>query len=156
MQQRWIQAVSPQCQEWVSKRNCALTPGQLAVLFGALAMLSLTIAVFWAVNGAWVVVPFACIESLALVAAYLAYGRHAADFDRVVLEPDRVCVQAVSGPTARHFECMRRAVRVEYDGGRRALVRLVGRGNEIEVGRFLLDADRAELARELRATLARG
>ena len=156
MQQRWVRAVSPQCQEWVSKRNCALSPAQLAVFFGALALLSLGIAVFWAVNGAWVVIPFACIEVAALGAAYVVYGRHAADFDRVVFEPERIRVEAASGPTMQRFECVRRAVRIEYDGGRRTLIRLVGRGSEIEVGRFLLDTDRADLAKELRATLARG
>ena len=119
-------------------------------------MLSLSIAVFWAANGAWVVIPFACIEVAALGAAYVMYGRHAADFDRVVVEPERVRVEAASGSTTQRFECARWAVRVEYGGGRRTLIRLVGRGGEIEVGRFLLDADRADLAKELRATLARG
>lgn len=156
MQQRWVRAISPQCHEWVSKRNCALSPAQLAVFFGALAMLSLGIAAFWAANGAWVVIPFACIEVAALGAAYVMYGRHAADFDRVVFEPERIRVEATSGSTTQHFECARRAVRIEYGGERRTLVKLVGRGSQIEVGRFVLDADRADLAKELRATLARG
>lgn len=153
---RWIRAVTPQRREWVSKRNCALAPAQLAVLFGMLGALSLAIATLWALQGAWIVVPFACIEVAALGAAYLAYARHAADFDRIVLEPGRVLAEAASGAATHRFECAPAAARVEYDGGRRALIRLSGRGDAIEVGRFLLDADRAELARELRATLAHG
>lgn len=156
MHKRWVRAVSPQCQEWVSKRNCALAPAQLAVFFGALATLSLGVAAFWAANGAWVVIPFACIEVTALGVAFLMYGRHAADFDRVVLEPERIRVEAASGSTVRRFECARRSVRIVYDGQRRTLIKLVGRGCEIEVGRFVLDADRADLAKELRATLAWG
>ena len=154
--QRRILDVSPQRQEWLSKRNCALTPRQLAVFFGVLGAVSMGVATAWALQGAWIVVPFAGIEVAALGAAYVLYGRHAADFDRVVFEPGRVWAEAASGPALRRFECARIAARVEYGGGRRGLIRLVGRGHMIEVGRFLLDEDRAALAKELRATLAAG
>ena len=153
--QRRILVVSPQRQEWLSKRNCALTPRQLAVFFGGLGLFSMAVATAWALQGAWVVVPFAGIEIAALGVAYVLYGRHAADFDRVVFEPGKVWAEAACGPVVRRFECARMAARVEYGGnGRRGLIRLVGRGHAIEVGRFLLDEDRAALAKELRATLA--
>ena len=77
--QRRILVVSPQRQEWLSKRNCALTPRQLAVFFGVLGSFSMAVATAWALQGAWVVVPFAGIEIAALGLAYVLYGRHAAD-----------------------------------------------------------------------------
>lgn len=142
--------------EWTSRRNCALTPAQLGAFFGSLGLVSLVIASAWAAMGAWIVVPFACIEIAALAAAFVVYGRHAVDFERIVLDAGRLRVESASGPRTRRLECERGWVRVEYGGGRRGLVRLVARGEEIEVGRFLLEQDRAGLAKELRAALRPG
>lgn len=139
--------------EWLSRRNCALTPAQLAACFGALAIASLAVAGAWAAAGAWVVVPFACIEIGALAVAFVAYGRHAVDFERVVVDADRVRVESTHGPRTRRWEGDRGRVRVEYGGGRRELVRLVARDEAIEVGRFVLEQDRAGLAKELRVAL---
>jgi uncharacterized membrane protein len=139
--------------EWLSRRNCALAPAQLAACFGALALVSLGVATAWAAAGAWVVVPFACIEVGALAVAFVAYGRHAVDFERIVVDADRVRVESTHGPRTRRWEGERRRVRVEYGGGRREMVRLVARDETIEVGRFVLEQDRPGLAKELRAAL---
>jgi uncharacterized membrane protein len=70
---------------WMLRRNCSLTPKQLVGIFGSLAGLSLAFAAYWASRGAWVVVPFAVAECLALGVAFLVYARHACDHERVVL-----------------------------------------------------------------------
>ena len=56
---------------WVLRRNCSLTPGQLLAIFCSLAGLSLAFAAFWTSQGAWVVLPFAVVECLALGVAFL-------------------------------------------------------------------------------------
>lgn len=156
MRQGWVRDESCGRHEWLSRRNCALTPAQLARLFGLCGLISVGVSVAWALQGAWVVLPFALIEVAALTAAFVVYGRHAADFDRIVIEPERVCVECVSGSRVRRLECQRMTARVVYEGrGRRNLIRLAAREEEIEVGRFVLDAERAALAKELRASLAR-
>jgi uncharacterized membrane protein len=76
---------------WVLRRNCALSPRQLAVAFGVLGTTSLLIAIAWAATGAWIVLPFAAIELLVLAVAFLAYARHARDQERITLARD--CVQ---------------------------------------------------------------
>jgi uncharacterized membrane protein len=52
-----------------------MSPAGLAVAFAMLAAVTLTIAVGFAVAGAWLVLPFAGLEVLGLAAAYVVYGR---------------------------------------------------------------------------------
>ena len=44
MRYPWIHVASDRQQEWLLKRNCSLAPRQLAVIFGGLALVSLSIA----------------------------------------------------------------------------------------------------------------
>ena len=55
-----------------------MSPAGLATAFAALAVLTLAIGVGFAVIGAWLVLPFAGLEALALAAALFVYARHAA------------------------------------------------------------------------------
>ena len=52
-----------------------MSPAGLAKVFAALAAVVLAIGAGFAVAGAWLVLPFAGLEILLLVAAYLAYAR---------------------------------------------------------------------------------
>lgn len=55
-----------------------MSPAGLAMAFAALAVLTLAIGVGFAVVGAWLVLPFAGLEALALAAAFFVYARRAA------------------------------------------------------------------------------
>ncbi|OJX00942.1 MAG: hypothetical protein BGO72_06175 [Burkholderiales bacterium 70-64] len=140
---------------WVLKRNCALTPRQLGAWFGTLAGAALLIAGLWAAWGAWFVVPFAVVEVGALAAAYLVYGRHAGDYERIEATRGRLTVETSSGARLERVERESGWVRVEYGGSRREPIRLVTGKEEIAVGRFVPDDRKAELARQMRAALAR-
>jgi len=52
-----------------------MSPAGLAKVFAALAAVVLAIGAGFAAAGAWLVLPFAGLEILLLVAAYLAYAR---------------------------------------------------------------------------------
>jgi uncharacterized membrane protein len=52
-----------------------MSPAGLAKVFSALAAVVLAIGAGFATLGAWLVLPFAGLEALALVAAYLAYAK---------------------------------------------------------------------------------
>ena len=52
-----------------------MSPAGLAKAFAALAAAVLAISVGFAMAGAWLVLPFAGLEVLALAVAYLAYAR---------------------------------------------------------------------------------
>ena len=52
-----------------------MSPAGLAKAFAALAAAVLAISVGFAMAGAWLVLPFAGLEVVALAAAYLVYSR---------------------------------------------------------------------------------
>ncbi|MFM1987055.1 MAG: hypothetical protein RJA99_12 [Pseudomonadota bacterium] len=153
MQHPWIHVASAQQQEWLLKRNCSLAPRQLAAIFGALAAVSLSIAAVFATRGAWLVLPFACIEVLALGAAFVVYARHAADYERIVLCRDCLLVETCRGDRLRREQCAPAWTRVEYSGTRRELIGLVVAGRRIEVGRYVPESERRDLAAQLRVRL---
>lgn len=110
------------------------------------------IAAVLASRGAWPVIPFACVEVVALAIAFVVHGRHAGDFERVVLQGSRLLVETVSGERVRRRELQSGWIRVEH-GGRRELIRLVAGGEALAIGRFVPDDRREELAREMRSVL---
>lgn len=154
MQDQTSQGPGDGRKQWVLRRNCVLSPRQLGAWFGGLALVSVGVATAFAVNGAWPVVPFAFVEVAALVIAFIVYSRHAADYERIVLANDRVLIETVSADSVSRRELLRSRLRVEYEGGRADLVRLVCDAQTLPVGRFVPTERRGELARELRSSLA--
>lgn len=153
MRYRWSHVAEPGQSFWLLKRNCALTPRQLACWLGALGAVSMGISAVFATQGAWLMLPFAAIESLALVVAYLVYARHAADYERIVLAPGRLVVERMTGGSVARTECSTDWVRIAYEGNRRETVRLIAGGHEVPVGRFVPDESKEAFVRELRASL---
>jgi uncharacterized membrane protein len=153
MQRPWVHVISANRQEWLSKRNCSLAPRQLALIFASLATVSLGIAVAFAAAGAWMVLPFAGIEVLALGTAFVVYARHAADYERIVLSRDCLLVETSRAERLSQETCAPAWIRVEYNGARQELIGLVTSGQRIEVGRFVPESERTDLAMQLRAQL---
>ncbi len=153
MQYPWIHVTSAHRQEWLLKRNCSLAPRQLALIFVSLAIVSLAIAAMFALQGAWMILPFACLEVLALGGAFFLYARHAADYERIVLCRDCLMVETCRAANLKREQCSPGWTRVEYTGSRQELIGLVAAGRRIEVGRFVPESDRPDLARQLRVQL---
>jgi len=132
------------------KRNCSISPAALARVFAFLVAVTLGIGIGFAAAGAWLVLPFAGIEVALLAAAFVASGRHAADYERIERAGERLTVEVSSaGRTERHEmpACTTRVcVAVE---GRAARVWLSANGRDFEIGRHLQAQGRVELAAEL-------
>ncbi len=141
-------------QEWLLKRNCSLSPAQLALWFGCLAFLSLGISLVFAAIGAWMVVPFAIIEVTVLGVAFFVFGRHAADYERIVAGPGKILVETSLGARLDRIEQQAPWFRVEYSGKPRDLIQVVGPGQTLPVGRFVPSSIRSRLAMELRRAFA--
>jgi len=135
----------------VLKRNCSMSPKALAGVFAALALVVLVIGAGFALAGAWLVLPFAGLEVLLLGAAYLAYARHAADYERLEIEPGDLRVEVAQANRVARYRLVNAKVSVE-DG--RVVVR--DAKEELEVGRYLGAEARVELAAELQKRLIRG
>jgi uncharacterized membrane protein len=132
------------------KRNCSISPAGLAGVFLALALVVLVIGVGFAIAGAWLVLPFAGLEVLLLGAAYLLYARHAADYERIVLDSGRLTVEVASADKTSRYEMEARRARVCLEDER---VVLRGAREELELGRHLDAELRARFAAELQKRL---
>jgi uncharacterized membrane protein len=143
---------------WTIKRNCSASPRQLALVFASIVALSFLIGVAFAAFGLWLVLPFVGLELLAVAAAFIGYGRHAADFERIELDAGRVQVERHEGIAVVRTQLAAPWTRVELDEcGRGPLRRvrlfMVAHGRRVEVGRHLPDARRRSLAQELKQAL---
>jgi uncharacterized membrane protein len=145
---------SPEGLVWLLKRNCSLTPRQCALAYGLVAGLSLSVAGFFWWFGAFMVLPFAALELLALAVALWWYARHATDREQIRLEPGRVVVEWEHGGQVLRQELVREWVRVVPKASPGGLVALTAGGQTVEVGRYLVPDLRPQLAREIRVALA--
>ena len=145
--------VSGQRVDWRLARNCSVTPAQLGGLYLGLCVVTLTIAsAFW-MFGARFVMPFAWLEILAVGIAFVIYGRHAADGERISLQGSRLVVELETAGKLERAEFDRSRVRVEPKTGNRSLIMLSAQGRSVEVGRFVRPELRPALASEIRMAL---
>ncbi len=153
-QREWAFLGSSQEFSLLLKRNCSISPKGMILVFAVLSVATLGIATGFALAGAWLVLPFAGLEVAALVTAFLLTARHAADYERIELAPERLRVEVVEGRRLRRHELKRGALRVRH-APERARILVSGSGaDEIEIGRHLDAQARVTLADELRKTLS--
>lgn len=143
---------------WLIKRNCSASPRQLAGVFASLVAVSFAFGVAFAAEGLWLVLPFVGLELVAVAAAFLCYGRHAADFERIDLGGGMLRVERQEGGRrlVYNFDAVWVGVELEERGadpGKRVRLALACKGQRVEVGRHLGDKRRSALGRELRGAL---
>lgn len=154
----------PVAVEFVLRRNCSLSPGALMAVFGSVVAVSFAFGVMFAALGAWLVLPFAGVELLALAAAFVVYGRHATDGERLRFNGRSLSAEVTQGSGVRVYEFDACAVRLVAEDGVGAIRRsplagrrlfLSQRGTRLEVGRHLDAGRRVVLEKDLRAALSR-
>lgn len=140
-----------QGRHWKLGRNCSLAPKQLLLVFVLLSMLSLGVAVFFWLMGAPWVLPFACVELLALGVAFVVYTRHAGDAEWVALVGERLLVARCHGGRWTHWQASRWTVRVGLSPN--GLVELRSASWCLQLGALARSGQREQLVRELRQAL---
>lgn len=144
----------------VSRRLNSFDARGCALVFAALAGVSLVIAAVFAAFGAWLILPFAGVEAFALYLAYDWLLRHAGDSESLEIRGDVVALAVSEASNTRRHEFNRVWAKLvespqppwsRYGGDVRLLLRSHGR--EVEVGRYLDGGARALLARELKSRL---
>lgn len=139
------------------KRNCSMTPRQALAVYALLCCATLGIALVFLLRGAWMVLPFALLESAAVGAALLHYSRHALDHERIRLLDDTLLVEHADGARRQVVRLDPHHARVSLaDTRMRTLVVLEARGVQVEIGRYLTPSARLELVRTLRRALRGG
>lgn len=134
------------------RRHCSSLDWRLLhLVFGSLALFSVLVAAAFAAAGAWLIIPFAGLEIVALgVAAWWTFRREG-DFERLAFDGDRILVEIREQGLSRQFEFNRCWARLVT--GRAGAVALRSHGREIAIGRFCGEESRQELAREVRSRL---
>ena len=142
-------------QVWLFKQNCALTPKQLLYWYLSLAGLTLGIASGFLLMGFWIVLPFAGLELLLVGIAFLIYGRHATDYERIELTRNELKVDVARAQKVYSKLWVPGWTRFEYNGKYKAPFVLKCGKEQIALGRFIPEKDKSALQREIRAALAR-
>lgn len=145
--------VQGQAIHWFLRRNCSVKPAQLGWLYLSLCLVTIGIGTFFWFQGAVMVLPFAWLELAAVGIAFLAYARHAADREHILLTGRRLVVELENAGRLERAEFNRDWVRVEPAVDDRSLIEVSGQGRRVIVGRYLRPELRPVLAREIRQAL---
>lgn len=140
--------------EWIIRRNCSVSPRQLALAYVALCAISLAVAAVFALRGAWYVLVFSILELLVVGYAFMQFGRHVTDREYIVLLDNCLLIELEQLEAVTQFRLDPRVTRIDSPGTPSSLVKLETSGIKVEVGRFLSEQKRRELAQELRSALA--
>ena len=148
--------VQGQAIHWFLGRNCSVSPTQLGWMYASLCVVSLGIGTIFWFQGAVMILPFAWLELAAVGIAFLAYARHAADREHILLQGRSLVVELENAGRLERAEFHRDRVRVEPGADDRSLIELSGQGRRMIVGRYLQPELRPALAREIRMALREG
>jgi uncharacterized membrane protein len=133
--------------------NCSLTPRGARLFVGSLAVVTFSVAGFFALQGLWPVLPFAGLEIGLLAWAVRASMRSSAVREVVVVSEAEVVVERHSPSGSRLSVFPRHWARVTLRDPRPAQhpsrLLIESHGRACEVGRFLTDDERRRLAARL-------
>ncbi len=140
--------------EWVLRRNCSLAPHQLAFAYALPCLMSFVIAgVFSILHGAWCVLAYAILEAVVAALAFVSHARHVTDQEHIALTDGCLLIGRIE---AGHLEQTRLDpywTRIALPSRARDLIQLEAKGVRIDVGRFVTEAKRRQVAQELRQAL---
>jgi uncharacterized membrane protein len=139
----------------VLRPHRSLSPAGFWILMGLLAALSFVGGIVFWLAGAWPVIGFLGIDLLLVYIAFKASYAGGRAYERVRLSPEALTVERVD-PWGRRkdFALQPHWLRVELDAERSRLS-LTSRGRTLTIAAFLPPEERAEVADEIRAALAR-
>ena len=108
--------------QWLMKRNCSISPYQLAGIFLGLGIVSMGIGLFFYLLGATLILPYSFLEITVLLIAFFYNARHANDFEKLLVEKNTVTVVSKSGSTESTVQLSRSFVRVELPSESKDLI----------------------------------
>jgi uncharacterized membrane protein len=122
----------------------------MLVLFGCLSLVSLCVGLFFWLQGALLVLPFAVLEILVVGICFLVFSKHVLDQERIVVDAMQVVVEHEQGGVRERAQFRREWVRIEPQGGEHSLIAVSGQGQTVQVGRYVRPESREALAHALR------
>jgi len=141
----------------IIRPNQSLTWRGTLIFYLAVSVTALVIAVMFAVKGAWLILPFAGLEILALGACLYICARKNTECEVIHIGEDVVKVERGRRRPEHSVEFQRAWTRVNLTQNRLAWypsrLTLSSKGQEIEIGSKLLEEERIELTKELQRKL---
>ena len=143
----------------VLQPNCSMTWGQTKAFFGLAAATLMTIAGGFALQGYWPMLPFAGLELVVLAVCLYLCALRGRVTEIVTIREDSLAVQRGTGVDAPLWQVPRAWAKVRLLPSRVKWypTRLVisSHGKEVQVGSFLVEDERVQLAEALRDELGR-
>ncbi|WP_181372951.1 DUF2244 domain-containing protein [Massilia glaciei] len=131
------------------KRNCSLSPRQVALAYGALCLAALGVGLAFAALGIWFVFLFSLVEIAAVLLALLHYARHVCDHQHIALGDACLLVERVEAGRLHQVRLDPCWTRITVPDRRRALIRLESRGVVVDVGALVTEQQRIRVALEI-------
>lgn len=131
--------------------------GEGALTLVVTAPLGLAIATGFVLLGAWPVAPFVLLALAGLTAAVYFVHRHTGDFERIVVDQDKLTVDRHDPDRDEHFEfngCWVQVVQRNSTEGGCTYLALRSHGREVALGHDLTEDERASVGSALRSRLA--
>ena len=133
--------------------NCSLTPRTARLFVGSLAFVTFAVALYFAARGLWPILPFAGLEIGLLAWAVRASMRSGAQREVITVADETVTIERGAGNRMSLMVFPRHWARVKLRGPQKTQhpSRLVieSHGRACEVGRFLTEEERRNLASRL-------
>ena len=144
----------------VLKPNGSLSRRQAWLLLGVCGLLMGLVAGFCAALGAWLVLPFSGLEWILLAFCLHLSIRQSQEREVITITGDLVRVEKGRDSPFETYKFQRAWVMLDWVQspirGRPSRVTLRLHGKEVELGRFLVESERQDLARELKFLLSSG
>jgi uncharacterized membrane protein len=141
---------------FVARRNNSLSSGGRLLVLGSIAVVLLAISLGFALNGAWLVFPFAGLDILVVYLAFRYVERRAGDYECIAFHAENIVIERQHAARTERFDFNRHWVQValiEPQGAKRGRLLLRSHGKEVEFGIHLTGEQRAALARRLKEHL---
>jgi len=139
--------------EMVARPNSSLTAKGRVYAVVIIAAISFAVAIGFSLIGAWVVLPFAGIELLAMGYAFYYIHCHSQDYESIVIEGDQISVEKKSYKAVSKMVFNRYWVKVllRLTPNGDQMLSLRSHGKEIDFGRsYMTNDQRLELAKQLK------
>jgi uncharacterized membrane protein len=138
--------------EFYLKRNCSISPIQLALVFVFLGLISVLIGIVFYSFGATLILPFSFLEVAALVVAYFYNALHANDYELLRIDHEKIYFESKFGFQHRKESFSKSLTRIlpsQYNN----LINLSQGQRSIHFGKNIHTRLRSFLEIEIRKTL---
>jgi len=153
-------AISNLGNQIILRPNNSLSPQDGLKVILALTLVVLLVSLGFMHMGAWLVLPFAGLEVLAIAYAFYTVYLHSADFESITIADDSVVIEIrdykklTTTVFQRYWAQVNLRDVVNNRADAKSGIFISSHGKEVEFGKkFINDEQRALLARELRQTI---